>query len=88
PKNVYYKNDGEKVIIYGLNHGDTDEAGAALGYPSSKTWKLSASDDKVTYWDALFVRDPDIQQFWPIWQIFLDTGNGSLNNDGYNTPTN
>lgn len=88
PKSIYYTNEGEKVIIYGLNPGDTDEAGAALAYPSSKTWKLSASDDKVTYWDALFVRNPDTQQFWPVWQIFLDTSNGTLNNDGYNTPTN
>ncbi|MDR3220000.1 MAG: RagB/SusD family nutrient uptake outer membrane protein [Dysgonamonadaceae bacterium] len=88
PLNIYYKNEGENVLIYGLNHGDTDAAGTALGYESQKTWKLSASDDRVTYWDALYVRNPDAQQFWPIWQIFLDTSNGSLNNDGYSTPTN
>jgi hypothetical protein len=88
PKKIYYKNEGEKVIIYGLNYGDTDEQGTALGYDSNKEWKLASSDDKVTYWDALFLRNPDTQQFWPIWQIFLDTSNGTLNNDGYNTPTN
>jgi hypothetical protein len=88
PKKIYYKNEGEKVIIYGLNYGDTDQQGAALGYDSSKEWKLSASGDQISYWNALFLRNPDTQQFWPIWQIFLDTSNGTLNNDGYNTPTN
>jgi hypothetical protein len=86
PAKIYYKNEGEKVIIYGLNHGDTDEEGDALGYETSKNWTYSSSNDATTFWDALFVREPDSQQFWPVWQIFLDTSNGALNNDGYNTP--
>src|SRR5690606_22833142 len=86
PSSIYYRtaSDGETVEIYGLNFGDTDTDGAAAGYTSNKTWTLSSSGDKVTYWDALFVRDPNIQQYWPIWQVFLDTSNGKLNNDGGN----
>jgi hypothetical protein len=86
PSKIYYTlaPDNEKVIIYGLNYGDTDAAGAALGYEFNKTWTLSASSDVVKYWDALYLRNPDQQQFWPIWQVFLDTSNGKLSNDGYN----
>nr|WP_294899223.1 RagB/SusD family nutrient uptake outer membrane protein [uncultured Pedobacter sp.] len=85
PEKIYYKtkDDGESVEIYGLNHGDTDAQGALLGYTSNKTWTLSSSSDNVTYWDALFVKDPNQQQVWPIWQTFLDSSNGTLNNDGF-----
>jgi len=86
PERIYYTTatDGESVIIYGLNFGDTDAEGQALGYEGSKAWTMSGSSDVVTYWDALFLRNPDQQQFWPIWQVFLDASNGKLNNDGYN----
>lgn len=86
PSKIYYKTapDGESVIIYGLNYGDTDAEGSSLGFESSKTWTMTASGDNVQYWDALFLRDPDKQQFWPIWQVFIDGSNGKLNNDGYN----
>jgi hypothetical protein len=37
---IVYKTapDGETVIIYGLEHGQTREGGAALRYPSEKQW--------------------------------------------------
>jgi hypothetical protein len=90
PQKIYYKTaaDGETVEIYGLNYGDTDDIGASLGYESNKTWKLNSESDVVTYWDALYVRNPNEQQYWPIWQVFIENSNGSLNNDGYNMPTN
>ncbi|KAA6336995.1 hypothetical protein EZS27_014885 [termite gut metagenome] len=90
PAKIYYKTNanGETVEIYGLNFGDTDTEGESLGYALNKTWKLSADNDKINYWDALYLRDPDTQQFWPIWQVFLDSSNGMLNNDTYNTPSN
>ncbi len=86
PLKIYFKtaDDNESVVIYGLNYGETDAVGESLGYPSNTTWKLSATGDQVTYWDALFVRDPNLQQFWPIWQVFIDSSNGKLNNNGYN----
>ncbi len=86
PQRIYYQtaDDGETVMIYGLNYGDTDEEGAALGYESNKTWEITSSSETTTFWDALFLRDPDQQQYWPVWQVFIDTSNGMLNNDGYN----
>src|SRR5690606_27390938 len=86
PERIYYQTDadGESVIIYGLNYGDTDETGVSLGYESNKGWNITSSDETTAFWDALFIRDPDQQQFWPVWQVFIDTSNGMLNNDGYN----
>jgi hypothetical protein len=57
--------------------------GAAAGYTSSKKWTMAASSDQTTFWDALYLRDPNTQQFWPIWQYFLDNSNGKLNNNGF-----
>lgn len=85
PNKIYYKTaaDGETAQIYGLNFGDTDAEGLAGGYTESKTWTLASSSDNITYWDALFVRDPNLQPVWPIWQVFLESSNGSLNNDNF-----
>lgn len=86
PARIYYKTlaNGETVEIYGLKFGDTDAQGVALGYTTNKIWTMSASNDVVTYWDALYVKDPNLQQYWPIWQIFLDSSNGMLNNKNLN----
>ena len=69
-------------VIYGLNYGDTETVGEILldqGYTST-TWlgtdKLE--DAKV---DVLYVNNPDENQYWPIWQIFVDNSNGMLTND-------
>jgi len=90
PKKIYYQtgDDGETVIIYGLEFGHTDEEGASLGYESNKSWNLLSEGDAIPYYDALALRDPDQQQYWPIWQYFIDNSNGMLNNDGYKTPSN
>lgn len=86
PTRIYYKTlpDGEKVEIYGLNFGDTDAQGAALGYTANKAWTMSATSDVTTYWNSLFVKDPNRQQYWPIWQVFLDSSNGTLDNKNLN----
>lgn len=86
PARIYYTYaaDNETLIIYGLNFGDTDEIGASLGYPENKAWVISSTGEQRAFWDALFLRDPDDQQFWPIWQVFIDGSNGQLNNDGFN----
>jgi starch-binding outer membrane protein, SusD/RagB family len=86
PERIYFQtaSDGETVEIYGLNYGDTDEIGASLGFVENKTWVITSSNEQSPFWDALFLRDPDQQQFWPIWQIFIDGSNGMLTNDGYN----
>lgn len=85
PLKIYYKTaaDGEKVEIYGLNFGDTDAIGAAGGYTANKTWTLSATGDQDTYWNSLFLKDPNSQPVWPIWQTFIDSSNGTLNNNNF-----
>lgn len=88
PRNIYWTHapDGQTVMIYGLNLGDTDAAGAALGWPNTQAWNITTTGELMPFWDALFLRDPDTQQFWPIWQIFIDGSNGMLNNNGFNFP--
>ena len=88
PEKIYYKtaSDGESLIIYGLEHGHTDTEGAALNYESSKGWFVSNGVNTLTVdkINSLFQRDPDTRQFWPIWQVFIDSSNGLLKNDyGY-----
>lgn len=86
PLKVYYKNEGEKIVIYGLNHGDTDEEGAALDGYSSKKWfvdsKTGANIITEDYINGLYVGKPSLNCLWPIWQTFIEKSNGLLNNDG------
>ena len=80
---VYYKTaaDGESLIFYGLNRGETGTPPTDPATYSSKTWKLNADADVRLYWNRLFVRDPSMQPYWPIWQYFIDNSNGQLVND-------
>ena len=81
PEKLYHKigDDNETLIIYGLNHGDTDEIGASLNYEGSTTW-FDPSDLTPELINALYQKDPDQNQFWPIWQTFIDSSNGQLTN--------
>lgn len=84
PAKIYYTLNGENLTIYGLDFGDTDAIGAAGGYASNKTWTMSSSSDATTFWNALSQNpqnQPSKQSYWPIWQTFLDSSNGTLNNN-------
>lgn len=88
PEKIYYKtaSDGESLDIYGLEHGQTDTEGAALNYESSKGWFVSDGANTLTVdkINSLYLKDPDTHQFWPIWQVFIDSSNSLLTNDyGY-----
>lgn len=79
PSTLYYKYaaDNETLIIYGLNRGETANPGTGW---TSVDW-TSLSDSKIA---SLYKNNPDTKQFWPIWQVFIDAGNGLLVNDyGY-----
>ena len=84
PTSVYWKNEGEVILIKGLGHGLISEEDAEnlknAGFTEDKNYlKL---DDK--YIEALFVNDPDTKQFWPIMDEFINTSNNHLwNNYGY-----
>ena len=80
PTIIYYKYaaDDESLIIYGLNHG---ELFPPEGYTEFEWDNLT--DEKI---NGLYRAgaNPDQRQFWPIWQVFLDSSNGLLLNDyGY-----
>jgi hypothetical protein len=82
PTTLYTKfnTDNVSLIIYGLNPGEVDDQ-TANGYTST-AWS-SLLDTKI---NSLYRAgtNPDNRQFWPIWQVFLDSSNGLLLNDyGY-----
>ena len=81
PEKLYHKigDDNETLIIYGLNHGDSDEIGTSLNYEGSTTW-FDPDDLTPELINALYQKDPDQNQFWPIWQTFIDSSNGQLTN--------
>ncbi len=77
----------ETLIIYGLNHGDTDDIGKAMkddGF-ESKGWFLTNGEPRITddIINGLYVVDkPSMHCLWPIWTYFIGNSNGMLNNDG------
>lgn len=91
PDRIYFKTlaDGETLEIYGLERGHTDTYGAA-NYPSNKGWFISNNANNLNpeRINSLYLNDPDTRQFWPIWQVFIDTSNGTLVNDPWYTNSN
>ncbi len=83
PEKVYYKyaEDGESLIIYGLNRGETEDKSAEYDYNTTWVAPEELEDEKI---ESIYAQNPDEWQFWPIWQVFLDASNGKLVNDyGY-----
>jgi hypothetical protein len=88
PADLYYKfvadEDGQltKLSVYGLNRGETADMSGS--YPFSVIGWVGPTridDPKI---GSLYTNNPDQNQFWPIWQVFLDASNGKLTNDyGY-----
>ena len=80
---VYWKraSDDVSLIFWGLNRG---ELGAPPVDPATYTrvgWTLTSATDNYQYWERLYVRDPGMQPYWPIWQYILDASNGVIVND-------
>ena len=75
-----YAEDGESLIIHGLNPGEDASPGpdwTTVQYVSPS----QINDEKI---ETIYAGNPDQKQFWPIWQVFLDGSNGKLVNDyGY-----
>lgn len=89
PEKIYYTtaSDGETVNIYGLEHGDTDASGSALGY-TEKGWFISNGLNNLTTLkiSSLFLKDPNTRQFWPIPTVAITASNNSLINDTWYQP--
>ncbi len=83
PEILYYRyaSDGETLQFYGLNRGENEDRSADYTF---NTVYVSPDRLGTTKINSLFTNDPDQNQFWPIWQVFIDASNGSLKNDyGY-----
>jgi starch-binding outer membrane protein, SusD/RagB family len=83
PENLYYKyaDDGESLVIYGLNRGETEDKSTEYEYNMNWVAPSRLTDIKI---ESIYARDPNQWQYWPIWQVFLDGSNGQLVNDfGY-----
>jgi starch-binding outer membrane protein, SusD/RagB family len=83
PGTIYYRyaSDGITLQFYGLNRGENADMSGSYTYnaPYVSPTKLDAA--KIA---TLYNNDPDLYQFWPIWQVFIDASNGMLKNDyGY-----
>jgi hypothetical protein len=85
-----YDGDGaglaESIDFYGLNHGDPDDAGKDMSGYSSKSWFVDTKHNSNLladdYINGLYVVTPSTHCLWPIWQTFINSSNGMLNNDG------
>ncbi len=88
PSNLYFRyvadEDGliTKLDIYGLNRGETaDMSGSYSGTLNGWVGPTKIEDNRIS---TLYVNNPNLTQFWPIWQVFIDSSNGMLKNDyGY-----
>ncbi len=83
PATVYfrYAADGVTLEMYGLNRGETSDMSGT--YPTPVAWvgPTKIDDAKI---NSLYTNNPDQNQLWPIWQVFIDSSNGMLTNDyGY-----
>jgi len=83
PSTLYYKYaaDGVSLSIYGLNRGETTDLSGSYTYNALYVGPTKLDATKIA---TLYTNSPDANQFWPIWQVFLDASNGMLSNDyGY-----
>jgi len=80
PGTLYYRlaDDNETLEFYGLERGQTEDRSSE--YSDNMNWAVPGQldDQKI---ESLYVGNPDANQFWPIWQVFVDGSNGQLNND-------
>jgi len=83
PATIYYRYaaNGTSLEFYGLNRGEATDMTASYTYNALYVDPTKLDAPKIA---TLYTNDPDQNQFWPIWQVFIDASNGSLTNDyGY-----
>jgi len=80
PSTLYYRlaENNETLEFYGLERGETDNKSGE--YSDNIDWAVvdELDDEKI---ETIYVGNPDENQFWPIWQVFIDGSNGQLTND-------
>ena len=83
PATLYYKYaaDGVSLVFYGLNRGETADMSGSYTYTALYVDPTKLDAPKI---GSLNTNDPDANQYWPIWKVFIDASNGMLSNDyGY-----
>jgi len=83
PATIYYKYapDGVSLAFYGLNRGETADMSGSYTFNAPYVGPTKLDATKIA---TLYTNNPDLNQYWPIWQVFLDASNGTLSNDyGY-----
>ena len=83
PATIYYKyaTDGVSLQFYGLNRGELADMSGSFAYNALYVGPTKLDATKI---GTLYTNNPDQNQFWPIWQVFIDASNGALSNDyGY-----
>ncbi len=80
PQTIYYEigADGESLELYGLERGETADRSEDFAFNLPWAVPEELEDEKI---ETLYVGDPNENQFWPIWQVFIDASNGQLVND-------
>lgn len=80
PSTLHYRlaSDGETLEFYGLERGENDANPAGFGDNIDWAVPEQLEDLKI---ESLYVGDPNSNQFWPIWQVFISGSNGQLTND-------
>ena len=80
PSTLHYRlaADGETLEFYGLERGETDPNPSGFGDNIDWAVPEQIDDEKI---ETLYVGNPDANQYWPIWQVFIDGSNGVLTNE-------
>ncbi len=79
PDRIHYRlaADNETLEFYGLERGETEDK--SLEYSDVTDWATPEQIEDLKI-ESLYSGDPNSNQFWPIWQIFIDGSNGQLTN--------
>ncbi len=88
--------DGETLHTYGFEEGQTEEGAEAwrdaieaqygdTDLVNTKNWFVDSDGNRQLtddYINGLYVVTPSTHCIWPIWDTFINSSNGMLNNDG------
>lgn len=75
-----YVESGAALAIYGLNRGET--ADKTNEYEENTTW-ISTTKLEDNQIEAIYVRNPDLYMYWPIFDVITNASNGSIKNPSW-----
>ncbi len=85
PAKVYFRiaADGESLRYYGLERGETADMSSI--YEENTNWIPTDTESQsyasfVGVRDNLYRNDPNTYQYWPLWNVLIESSNGKLEN--------